>query len=149
MVPRLLLLLGILLPSAAAQVQDVYHPEVYRNVEGPEKSAAPFGLRSASRAGRIFRWQQVLDKVSPKTFTFRNIGIRRDGTAPYDWRWYSVEMEITVSTSPVSARAVSPVFAKNTGKDAVVLLSRTKVFFPASFQNGTLPEPAEYFLPCG
>ena len=146
-------LLGFLLPalsgSVPAQVQDVYHPKVYRKIEGPEKTAAPFGARSASKAGRMFRWQQILDNVSAKSFTIRNIGIRRDGTTPWDWRWYNVEMEITLSTSPHSSAAASPVFSKNTGKDAVVMLSRTKVFFPASFRNGTLPEPAEYFLPCG
>ena len=142
-------LLSLAAGAAQAQVQDIYHPKVYRNIEGPEKSAAPFGARSASKAGRMFHWQQILDNLSSKTFTIRNIGIRRDGTAPYDWRWYKVEMEIVLSTSPHSSSAASPNFAANTGKDAVVMLSRTKVFFPASFQNGTLPEPAEYFLPCG
>ncbi len=150
--PRLALPGFVLVLSAAslpAQVRDVYHPKVYRNIEGPERSSLPFGARSAAKQGRVFRWQQVLDNISAKPFTIHSIGIRRDGTAARDWRWYNVEMEITFSTSPRSSRAASPVFADNTGKDAVVMLSRTKVFFPASRQNGTLPEPAEYFLPCG
>jgi len=147
--PTLLLLLLVPAGGISAQARDIYHPKVYRTIEGPERTAVPFGVRSASKASRVFRWQQILDNVSPKAFRIRSVGIRRDGTAVWDWRWYHVEMEITMSTSPRPAAQASPYFAKNTGKDAVVMLSRTKVFFPASFRYGTLPEPAEYFLPCG
>ena len=81
----LALALGLAVAPAAAQ--QFVHPPTYKTMEGPEATSVPFGICSADRDERTFRYQQVHDLNLAHPVQVNRLLVRRDGTDRNVWNW--------------------------------------------------------------
>lgn len=138
------LVVGLAGAQAAAQL--FVHPPEYKDMEGPEATNIPFGICSADPNLRIFRYQQVHDLNLTQSLQVNRMLVRREGTDRNVWDWYTVEVDITMSTSPFRAAEAKAAFAANVGPDAVAVMPRVTLLFPPGLNLAGLPESFYYNL---
>ncbi len=138
------LFLASTLPAQKALV----HPAHYAGAEGAAASHWPFGspLKWSTHVVGV-RYQQIHDALSTNTVVIKGMTLRRDARNTLFRAGWSVQMELLLSTSRVSASRIQARFASNLGKDAVTVISRRMIHFPALPGSWAVPKPFECPLP--
>ncbi len=136
-------LFAALLPAASLSAQTyLVHPSPYARVEGETSQEWPFGSGRSWPTGVIgVRYQQAHDAISPRTVAIKGMDFRRDGKDALPRPGWTLDMELTLSTSPRPAYQILPEFASNMGKDASIVVSRKKIHFPAFPAGWGFPHP--------
>ncbi len=143
---RVFLVLALLCPAAGAQI---VFPPVYKDKVGYSYVTAIF-RRSNISSVRKCRWQQVQDLKPSSPVTIHGIAFRMTSLYLYnshpDHPPFQVKLSLVLSTAKVKASGMSNEFGKNTGGDAVTVISPKFVHFPAHAGYG-FPNPFAYRLP--
>ncbi len=148
MTTKIAFLFAALLPGAALSAQShLVHPAPYARVEGESSQEWPFGSARTWTSVTGVRYQQAHDALSARTVSIKGMAFRRDGKDSLPLRGWTVEMDLTLSTSPRPAYQILPEFASNMGKDAVTVVSRKKIHFPAFPAGWGFPKPFRADLP--
>jgi hypothetical protein len=145
---------ALLLSSVAVSQQTIVFPTQAVSAEGDAAVADHTGglpwWSNPSQApnAQNFHMQLISDLPSTVQGSISKLSYRRDGAFEAGWglEQFSVELEVTMSTSPNRASTASPTFSANMGGDAVKVISRKNVVFGTRAFVGSFPEPFQYSL---
>lgn len=149
--PPAALLAGVLLLSGARAQGRLVHPPDFAGRIGQTSTYNLF--RSyPTQAECQSRYLQIHDLKPAVPLRIRGMALRfatfSDVDAYYRYQPFSADLELCLSTSPVPAAAMVETFASSIGLDAVEVIARKTVNFPAKLApSPTLPAPFAYGLP--
>jgi hypothetical protein len=126
MMPRILLVLGLLAATATAQSSWTL-PQSHATQEGTSSTNVPFGRSTPTRVQLCY---DPMLFAGPVTIT--EVAFRPDGGGSVAGK--VVDCEIRMSTAQLPLAQMSVDFAQNRGADEVVVLPRQMLTLPASLQ---------------
>ncbi len=133
--------------SSAAQ-SCLVHPRAYASREGESSTIWPYGSgKKWAFELRGVRFQQIQDRLSSRTVSIKGMSLRRDGRDAAPKTGWTVEMDLVLSTARHPAVRILPDFDANAGKDAVTVIRKKKIHFPALPPGWNIPKPFEIPLP--
>ncbi len=142
---------ALFLVLSLGQAQNIaIQPPECAALAGYSSTNLPFGRYDKTGQNQKYRQARLLqvhDAISKNTISIKGMAFRRAHVIECDWPGWKAQVEITLSTAPVTSTTMSKTFANNIGKDAKTVISRKWIHFPASMYMARLIYPFMYILP--